>query len=379
MEKKKIFQLGKVLYHTAIMFVVLDLFLGSLLYRQQRNRESREFDTRKNVSAYNGQAWVAEYFTEFAESNVRTYQPFIGWLRKNYAGRYINIHNGQRQTYHPVLMPAQPLRIYAFGGSTMWGTGARDEYSIPSYLAKLAEHEGIALEVKNFGESAFVNWQGVIRLADLCANGDIPDLVVFYEGANDVVAKLQTPSLKRVHQNFSQWQQWIEHHNSIHNWLQNYSLLYRTAHGLGRRRHIQQQKNNIPAPEVAERLAHEVVTTYSENAAFVRRLAETYGFQVWFFWQPVVYTKKHPTEEERTYQKTGFGELITTVYHAATAQVPRYDFAVDLSTSFDNQDRTIYIDWAHVTEEGNAIVAGNIYRTIQPTLHRLAITRNGAS
>ena len=49
-----------------------------------------------------------------------------------------------------------------FGGSTMWGTGARDACTIPSLLARALQGRGMSLEIINFGETGYVRTQEVI-------------------------------------------------------------------------------------------------------------------------------------------------------------------------------------------------------------------------
>ena len=82
--------------------------------------------------------------------------------------------------------------------------------------------------VVNFGESGFVSTQGVIQLILELQSGNIPDLVIFYDGVNDVYAAYQ--SGRPTHQNFDKiaakfekgkspppsFVAWIESTNSFH-------------------------------------------------------------------------------------------------------------------------------------------------------------------
>ena len=377
----KIWRLGRALYHSILTLFVLNLALG-YLYSKVRDTPKDQLDPRSQVSVYANDNWASNYFKEFAQSNVKQYTPFIGWTRKDYTGHYINIKDGHRQTYRPSMNSKPTSRLYIFGASFTWGTGARDDYTIASYLVKLAEQEGMYVEAENYAESAFVNWQNVIRFAELCAEGKVPDMVIFVEGVGDMSAKLQTPYLKRVHANFPEWREWVEQHDDPRKWFEwfeEHSLLHKVARRLGYGLAERRARETLLStePERVQRLAHDIVTTYQENAAFVRKLAEAYGFKVWFFWQPMVSTKKHPTAEERTYSRSDFGTLMTDVYRAATQEIHSHDFAIDLSTSFDDQDRTVYIDPYHTGEAGNEIIAKNIYGHIRPALQ--ALTRVRAS
>lgn len=378
---EKISRVVKVLYHTALTLFFLNLAVGYFYDKIDVMMTQEKLDRMSQSSVYEDESWAEDYFKETAEAQDIIYKPFIGWSRKDYEGHYINVKDGDRKTYKASTNSSPTVLVYAFGGSTMWGSGARDDYTIPSYLAKFSEQDDIPVEVKNFAETGFVNWQDVIRLAELCAEGKIPDLVIFYEGANDVAAKLQTPYLNRVHQNLSDWQErhgnWRRHDDIPHEvreWFQKHSLVHKVGRRLGRKLQKRRAVETIlsPEPERIKQLADEIVTTYGENAVFVQKLARAYGFKAWFFWQPLLLTKEEPTEEESNYQETDFGGLLSAVYRAATKEIRSQDFAIDLSDAFDDHIRTIYIDWAHVSELGNQIIANKMYEYIQPTLRTLA-------
>ena len=367
--RKKIFRISRAVYHTVLTLFLLNLVL-SYLYNMKTDIIREKFDSRPQLSVYQNLSWAEDYFREHHESWKLIYTPFTGWSRKDYSGRYINIKDGLRQTYRASTKSNATLQLYAFGASTMWGTGTRDDYTLPSFLVKRAEEEGISLEATNFGEMGYVSWKNANRLAESCAEGKIPDLVVFYDGAGDTIAKLSAPTFNRVHHNFPYWRDRME--RPIQYWFQKHSLVHKVVRRLGwgpqdRRAQAAMYSKH---PERVQQLAHEIVTTYSENAAFVRELAEVYGFKVWFFWQPAVATKAKPTAEERNYRKP-FRGLFDKTYRAATEDIRSHHFVINLSDAFDNQSRTIYIDWVHKGQVGNQIIANKMYEHIRPTLVEL--------
>ena len=83
----------------------------------------------------------------------------------------------------------------------MWGTGADDERTIPSYFAKkTGEH------VLNLGESGFNTIQELIQLQILLAKGLTPKEVVFYDGVNDGYYFCQNDSNDQIrHAYTSRW------------------------------------------------------------------------------------------------------------------------------------------------------------------------------
>ena len=91
--------------------------------------------------------------------------------------------NGLRATWNPPPRDGAdappPVRVFTFGGSTMWGWGARDDYTIASYLSKLLYEKGYRAEVTNYGQIAYVSTQETIALLRCVQRGDVPDIVLF--------------------------------------------------------------------------------------------------------------------------------------------------------------------------------------------------------
>jgi hypothetical protein len=377
-------RLGRALYHTTLTLFVLNLGIGYAYHKWEDYSDQNRADWRSQLTPYEGAPWVKDYFREYHEVHAREYWPYVVWKRPDYQGQYINIERGRRKTYRGSSLAPPKLKLYTFGASTTWGTGARDDHTIPSYIAKFAERDGIPLEVTNFGESAYVNWQSMIKLAEQCAEESPPDFVTFYEGAADLWAKLQTPEIERVHQNFSKMKRRIESRDPgiVRNWFEGHSLIHILGRKLVRsfKTETDLEKKQASDPELVQRLSREFVMTMEENARFVAKLGEAWGFETWFFWQPLVYTKKHLSREEEGVSDTGhgnigFGTLPWDVYRRSTELVRSRNFAIDLTEVFDGERGSIYIDWAHVSERGNELVAERVYETIKPALERRAKLR----
>jgi hypothetical protein len=110
----------------------------------------------------------------------------------------------------------------------------------------------------------------------------------------------------------------------------------------------------------AERLAAEIAEEHGQARAFVRALAETHGFEVIHVWQPSVFTKDPLSEEEEAYAENPGDfppELLRSTYLLTTREVVGSGEVVDASNVFDGVQQTIFIDWMHVSEDGNRRVA----------------------
>src|SRR4029077_8544827 len=96
-----------------------------------------------------------------------------------------NIYDGVRKSYQSTA-PGQKVSVWFFGASALFGEGQRDDHTIPSEFARLAEADGIPLEVRNFGRPGTAMWQELELFQQVVSTGQKPDRVVFYDGFNDL-------------------------------------------------------------------------------------------------------------------------------------------------------------------------------------------------
>lgn len=100
--------------------------------------------------------------------------------------RYINVSDGRRHSWTPPPCECRRLKVWVYGGSTTFGLGQRDEHTIPSELARAAHAAGLTVDVWNRGVPGHLHFNEAQRfLWDLTVD-DPPDLVVFYDGVNEV-------------------------------------------------------------------------------------------------------------------------------------------------------------------------------------------------
>jgi hypothetical protein len=139
---------------------------------------------------YRSQVWSKEYWREFDKAQSSMYVPCT-----------INIsEDGIRLTPGANCTPGS-YKVFTFGGSTMWGWGTPDWGTIPAYLqAGLESLREEPVCVVNFGEVAYVSTHDLIELMIQLRSGNVPDLVIFYDGLNDVIAS-GASGKAGVHQN----------------------------------------------------------------------------------------------------------------------------------------------------------------------------------
>jgi hypothetical protein len=374
-------QMGILLVCLLVIEAVVDLFFAP----------RREPDHRQLADGYHHAAWTAEYFRKLADYSVQ-WHPYAYWTGKAYKSRYINVApDGIRRTWRgdrPVQHGGgAPLRIFMFGGSTTWGEGARDDYTIASDLQRLLDAKEYRVKITNFGQIGYVSTQEALLLAEQLRNGNIPDIVIFYDGVNEcetaltngVAGETFDEPQRRREFNISNWLSAGDRHK-----LYREALIYFLSNtGISRiARYIVKTlapgtytevrgrlvRTTIPGAEAVRgggegRLEDDVVRVYLANKRFVEEAGRMFGFRCLFYWQPVIYTKKKLTAYER--EETQYPDLryfpgfFRGVY-GRMSQASAKNGIHDISGVFENSDEPLFIDECHITERGNLLVAGKM-------------------
>lgn len=314
---------------------------------------------RAAADTYAGADWVDAYFAEFARANRTQWRSYVYWRRKPFAGRFINIDDGGvRRTWTSAASGEAPRRVFLLGGSVMWGTGARDDHTIASEVARALDAGGVAgVRVINFGEGGYVSMQELILLEDEIRRGNRPDAVVFLDGVNDLFAAYQA-GVAGLPENEA-------------NRVREFNIdvdgrIYREAFGVFVRNLALFQMLTPPPPESAapswngelEKLSDDATRVYLGTVGAAERLAREYGFAALFYWQPTLFTKARPTayEQRMAAQPAVPRQFYERSYERARALLKGSPVR-DLSAVFGDDPQPVYIDFCHLGETGNAKIA----------------------
>ncbi|HZE74350.1 MAG TPA: SGNH/GDSL hydrolase family protein [Gemmatimonadales bacterium] len=362
----------------AVLFGLLEGGLSlAFLVKHRVSRAEQRRDWRVDADAYPDRSWVMKYYQEFRASDGVRWRPYVYWRRGAYRGAYINVDaTGIRRTAGTA--PAAPasgrsIRIFMFGGSALWGTGARDEFTIPSILARELESRGLRTEVTNFGESGYVSTQEVIALLLRLQKGDRPDLVIFYDGANDTYSAYQQHVAGLPQNEFNR----VTEFNLSGDSARLRAMALRDAAGslstvrvLG----TMLRKAGMPARPGAKQLVGDdpaadnppggsgVAATYFGNLELLSALGDHYHFKSLLYWQPTLFQKTTltPYEEKERRKAQAFAGFFRETYAIVRQHRPPEKGAAvfhDLSHLFSDVRQPIFIDWIHVGESGNDTIA----------------------
>ncbi|MEQ9504404.1 MAG: SGNH/GDSL hydrolase family protein [Deltaproteobacteria bacterium] len=341
----------------AVAWLALELVLAAF-----GSEEGAPLVDVASTDALADQAQAAALFEELYSGRLQhRFEPFAHYRMRAYAGEHVNVDaDGWRAT---PTSPADGPTVWVLGGSTIWGMGARDEGTIPSHLARSLR----GARVENLGQIGYTSTQELITLLVRLQAGERPDVVVFYDGVNDLLSLLK---LGRAGLPLDVPRRNLEFNITRPDELPR--LLRATLANLARRSKVlglvrgSGERQPARPIEDPERAAQDALRAYLANVAAAQGVAERYGFEVIFFWQPTLFgkAKLSPSESAALAEEASFAP----VYRAAQAQVATSTLVVDLSDVFGEDPAPTFFDFCHLSEAGNQRVAERIAQVVAPVL-----------
>lgn len=387
---------------TLILFWLLSAVAGAVV---KRVRQSHDVIPAPQ-EAYQDQPWAAQYFTSLYRVHMRWY-PYAYWKATPMTSPYLNIDaDGNRVTWSKPARSGSPqrpvVRLFMMGGSTLWGTGVRDEYTLASLLARrFADSTAYDLEVTNFGQIGYVSTQELIELYQLLRRGQRPDLVVFLDGVNDAFTAYQNGIGGLTQSEFFRVDEFSILGSSLGR-----KRLYRTAlrtalmnTGLAELVKLIAGKDNpnMVAHEVkplgilsylappqdfegTDAVERDVVDIYLFNVQMERMLGERFKFRSLYYWQPTVFSKNQlaPFEQRLLPGDPMRAEFFRGTYRRVAAAAAANGI-IDISGILNNRHQLDFIDPYHLNESANQIVANRMAADIGPIIDRIAREKSGAA
>jgi hypothetical protein len=300
----------------------------------------------------------------FADYNriQHRYEPFVGWKTLPYTGKTTHISQSGLRTHDPEATDAavKPV-VRFFGGSTMWGEGSDDDNTIPALFNDLNPR----FKVYNHGQLAYNTRQEVDELISVYSREERTDVVIFYDGVNDaaflcpkVITELPAHRLVPMYRD----KLYVGRSAMIKEVMK--KIFIEDILAVIQKHTYKPTPDNSPydctsdkekAEGIAEmmmknwELAHEIVT--ARNGTFIAVL------------QPAAYIGNPRTDHLQLDEELGknFDEIYTRLSKKIAER--RHPWIIDLSRAFDNQEY-IFIDFCHVSPNGNAIIAREISNVV---------------
>jgi lysophospholipase L1-like esterase len=293
------------LLNTLLVFVVLNLVIATgplvvVWFRASPSVPPRLVDPNVDRAAYN--AIPPEHVQRLLEEQTGMqltgfqYEPWVLFRNPEYHGRFLNTDaRGLRRTRAPRTSCSRPIRIYVFGGSTTFGYGVSDEYTLPSSLQMHLErrHPSRCVEVTNYGQGYFFSSQEMLQLITLLKDGHAPDWAIFVDGANDTYqlsSRRDVPYFSDTVRSL-----WVARHRGSAcprfdwSWLPAAQLATAIRDRIwGPPPPTPVVDAPVPVPD-SERSGTYVAERYTHNVRMIRALCAEYGVKCRFVWQPTFF------------------------------------------------------------------------------------------
>lgn len=320
-----------------------------------------------NVDRYNISNEQDIFHQEVDDFRRYKYKAFIGWEAGKKSGDHVNISDaGRRFSFGNKNSPTE---IALFGGSTMWGYGVSDLNTIPSIIGREGKFNAV-----NYAEQAYNSRQSLnLLINEKITSGD---LVVFYDGVNDVyhncLKKNSTNGHARegylrkllaadfVNQNILN----IDFQRGKYKML-SYSwtaklIFAATGSDLNK---LASNNNLLESREYvcddrkkAEAVADFIISSWSS----AEKILKSDGVNFKCILQPNPYTLKVKSH----YHDEIWSRAVKDVYPIIREKANSLSCFIDASDWFDHD---YYIDGCcHVNQEGNAVIARKLLKHLEP-------------
>lgn len=313
-------------------------------------KKKEKWDTDPEADSYKGlnDFDVKKYSKEWKliRNNIE-WSSYTHWKFKPFSGDYINVNSkGNRNTLNPANKKG--IHIVMLGGSTVWGVGVSDSHTIPSLLANSLFKHGVNAEVINLGQIGYITTQDVIEFMQYIKTNLRPDFVIFYNGMNDVLAAIENNKSGIPYGEMNRQKEF----NILKNKMSLLSALFDL---------FPIKKNKF---QVEYSIIDSLLIDYQYNFIFIEALRNRYNFSSLYYLQPTIFNKENLTEYEKRqqYYLEGSQPYINYFYSKVSEFFvsQKIENFIDLSDILKDFNSPCFVDCAHLSQEGNSLIANRI-------------------
>lgn len=316
---------------------------------------------------------AAEVLSDDGDRLTVDYWPHVGWRAHPLTSETVNVDEGGNRVTPGQDCGPGAFTVFVFGGSTVFGYGVADADTVPAQIQRqlAVRHQGPTC-VRNLGQFGWSSTHSVIALVRELQERPAPDLVVFYDGFNEVNLLGDDGVAGGPPRGTPEYDGAIAVARAARHGAATALLeLLRSTHlhevvgpwGLGSPEPTDESDPPV-SPEA-------IVRAYLANVDSVRGIARAHGFRAAFFWQPTLWVKRGPRtpEEEQVLAdspvRAGAPRLLQATYPLIAAEAARRPDLFYLGAIFDEVTTpTPYLDECHLTPAGNAVAAAHVVRRL---------------
>ena len=318
--------------------------------------------TATNLLVFN-QPW------EGSPANYDAYAIFL-----NADGVQPTLHNPAGAS--PGTAGKSPRRLWLLGGSTMRGGWVQPGETIPSYLAEILNQSSgpDKVELTNYGENSFNSLLETKYLQKLLIDSDKPpDLIIFYDGANDCsyFNQYRTP---QAHYGYRRLQGLIESYRR--SYLSLFKPLNDVLYSSSTLELFDRFRQTMVAVHPENPVPKEFVAETGKRYEHVKKLAGAYGAKFVLVWQPILWVEKRkidPRVKEKERELSIMGakfskvrENFATTYDMLAGSLKDKPYFMDFRNALTSRTAPVYeADGVHLKPVGNKMVATSLVEMLK--------------
>jgi lysophospholipase L1-like esterase len=286
------------------------------------------------------------------------FRSFIGWRHLPMEQPNIHISGSPYAQRRTVNVNSGSKKVYFFGGSTMWGLKVADSETIPSLFSSAT-----GLHSENYAEIGYTSHQSLVLLLQLLQAGHRPELVVFYDGVNDVAIKCENGLRPDSHGQEREMNSLLQGHDRPSTFSYYFKPVTRLADKFAKDtvKAIGGSQYDCDSDRAkSETIASNLV----QDWYFAKLLVEQFGSKFLGILQPVIYfshtRKDHlklPPNLDRQYEF-----IYPLIRTQMSGRAELHDFVSVLDV-----DEQIYFDFNHVVPKGNQLIAKKLADVVVST------------
>jgi hypothetical protein len=199
---------------------------------------------------------------------------------------------------------------------------------------------------------------------------NIPSMVIFYDGVNDIFSAFQQGKAGLPQNEFNREKEF----KTLVSKKRSMLVFFESLQSLASVQFIKDLINPNPKLNISyteqqlKLLAQETIDIYQENIRLVYSLGEQQDFKSLFYWQPTIFDKRNQSDYEKEKAKDvdflkDFIKLVNQ--HVVSENISHQSFYYyDISEIFMDEKEPVFIDYCHVSEYGNSVIARRMMQDI---------------
>ena len=308
----------------------------------------------------------------------------IEFADKKFSCPGVSVDDGRRVTVPSIINETRNIHI--FGGSTVFGTGSIDAYTIPSLIQKKILKSGKTdIRVVNHGFASLVTKQQLRKLetADIREN----DIVVFYDGGNDAFLSYIYENMDGTIVGFNRENRIPFLFSRIRFTLSKRSSFYRLLSNLKKGK-SNDNSGLFCGPSFENNKANKYISNYLANLSLAKEYSDKRGAKFIHFLQPILGSggtlkedNYYPTvllsgvkfDSNVNFEKclinnfSFYYKYKSKKYRESNVNFLKNDLSRILAKG-NKPESHYFLDQIHISPHGNIMVSNEIFSKIYPMI-----------